>query len=462
MAFRDDLIKARSYIVFIVGLLVAFVMVYTVEKHSGVAQSTATDCDDKIAKRLAAQTTTIYEFKPVENVKLEPSANRPAAQVPRKLSVEEMYMARIAWTYFKNNTRSETGMTNSVNNYTASTMWDTASYMLGAISAERLGIISRKEMVERMRKLMKTLETMPLVDNKLPNKSYSTVTGKMVTYTNKESANGIGWSAIDIGRVLVPLNTIAWRYPELTEQARRVIARWDFSAISRDGQMMGAARDKQGALKYLQEGRVGYEQYAAKSFGLLGLDVGRALNWNEFLQYVDIYGIKIPADKRDAKMYGAQNFVVSENYMLDGLEYGFDGTSREYGWRIYQAQQRRYDDKKILTAVSEDHLDGAPYFIYSTLFANGKKWNVITENGKDAEAFRMLSTKAVFAWHALYRDAYTGKMIASITPLANPEKGWPAGRYEATGQTNQSYNANTNGIVLESLAYIQHGKMLPF
>jgi hypothetical protein len=462
MAFRDDLIKARSYIVFIVGLLVAFVLVYTVEKNSGVAQSTATDCDDKIAKRLAAQTTTIYEFKPVDNIKLEDSANRPVAQVPRKLTAEEMRMARIAWTYFKNNTRTETGMVNSVNNYTASTMWDTASYMLGTISAERLGIIQRKEMVSRMRALMKTLETMPLVDNKLPNKSYSTATGKMVTYTNKESPNGIGWSAIDIGRVLVPLNTMAWRYPELTEQARRVIARWDFASISRNGQMMGAVRDKQGALKYLQEGRVGYEQYAAKSLGLLGLDVGRALNWNEFLQYVDIYGIKVPADKRDAKMYGAQNFVVSENYMLDGLEYGFDGTSREYAWRIYQAQKGRYNDKKILTAISEDHLDGPPYFIYSTLFANGKKWNVITENGKDAEAFRMLSTKAVFAWHALYRDDYTSKMLATITPLANPEKGWPAGRYEATGQTNQSFNANTNGIVLESLAYIQQGKMLPF
>jgi hypothetical protein len=33
MAFKEDLITARSYIVFIAGLLTAFVMVYYIEKH---------------------------------------------------------------------------------------------------------------------------------------------------------------------------------------------------------------------------------------------------------------------------------------------------------------------------------------------------------------------------------------------------------------------------------------------
>jgi hypothetical protein len=462
MTFRDDLIKARSYIVFIVGLIVAFCMVYTVEKNAKIGTPISTDCDEKTAKKLADHTQTIYQFKTLNDATLENSSNRPELQQPRKLSAEEMRMARIAWAYFKNNTRAETGLSNSVNNYTASTMWDTASYMLGAISAERLGIISRKELQQRMQKIMKTLETMPLFEGKLPNKSYSTVSGKMVTYTNKETTDGIGWSALDIGRTLVPLNTLAWKYPELTDQARRVIARWDFNAISKNGEMMGAIRGKDNKTHYVQEGRVGYEQYAAKSLALLGLDMSRALNWNAQLQYVDIYGFKIPTDKRDAKNFGAQNFVVSENYMLDGLEYGFDSTSREYAWRVYQAQAARYKDKGILTAVSEDHLDGAPYFVYSTLYSAGKKWNVITENGKDATAFRMLSTKAVFAWHALYRDDYSAKMIKAIIPLGDPQKGWYTGRYEATGKTNGSLNANTNGIVLESLAYIQTGKMLPF
>jgi hypothetical protein len=462
MAFRDDLIKARSYIVFITGLLVAFSLVYTVEKNAKLGKPAPSDCDDKIAKKLADRTQTVYQFKAVDDHTLENSANRPVMPAARKLTAEEMRLARVAWAYFKNNTRPETGMSNSVQNYTASTMWDTASYMLGAISAERLGIISRPELLQRMRKILKTLETMPLFEGKLPNKSYSTVNGKMVTYTNKETADGIGWSAIDIGRTLVPMNALAWQYPELTEQTRRVIARWDFKAIANNGEMIGAVRGKDNKTRYVQEGRVGYEQYAAKSLALLGLDMSRALNWNAQLQYVDVYGLKIPTDKRDAKRFGAQNFVVSENYMLDGLEFGFDSTSREYAWRIYQAQAARYKDKGILTAVSEDHLDGAPYFVYSTIYSDGKPWNVITENGKDATAFRMLSTKAVFSWYALYRDAYGAKMLKAITPLGDAKKGWYTGKYESTGKVNGSLNANTNGIVLESLSYIQTGKMLPF
>ena len=34
MAFKDDLVTARSYIVFVLGLITAFVMVYYIEQHS--------------------------------------------------------------------------------------------------------------------------------------------------------------------------------------------------------------------------------------------------------------------------------------------------------------------------------------------------------------------------------------------------------------------------------------------
>ncbi|MEY4516222.1 MAG: hypothetical protein RL180_568, partial [Pseudomonadota bacterium] len=129
MAFRDDLIKARSYIVFITGLLVAFGLVYTVEKNAKLGTPMPSDCDEKTAKKLADRTQTIYQFKTLDDHKLENSANRPAVMPKtRKLTAEEMRLARIAWAYFKNNTRPETGMSNSVQNYTASTMWDTASY----------------------------------------------------------------------------------------------------------------------------------------------------------------------------------------------------------------------------------------------------------------------------------------------------------------------------------------------
>ena len=48
----------------------------------------------------------------------------------------------------------------------------------------------------------------------LPNKSYNTLTKEMSNYRNEKTERGLGWSAIDIGRLLAPLNIIVWNYPE--------------------------------------------------------------------------------------------------------------------------------------------------------------------------------------------------------------------------------------------------------
>ena len=116
----------------------------------------------------------------------------------------------------------------------------------------------------------------------------------------------------------------------------------------------------------------------------------------------------------------------------------------------------------MLTAVSEDHVDRSPYFVYNTVFTNGKPWNTLTEKGEDVSALRSLSVKAAFGWHALYRSEYTARLITAVAPLHDPAKGWYAGLYEEGNKPNTSVNANTNAVVLESLAYIAHGKLLSY
>jgi len=151
---------------------------------------------------------------------------------------------------------------------------------------------------------------------------------------------------------------------------------------------------------------------------------------------------------------------VSESYVLDGLEFGWDRISGEFAQRVFLAQEARYEATGILTAVSEDNIDQAPYFVYNTVFADGKAWNAVTESGEDASQFRSVSTKAVIGFHALYDNDYTSKLVAHIANNYDESRGWYSGIYESNGESNKAITANTNGIILEALHYIQFGPMM--
>lgn len=519
MAFKDDLIKARSYIVFIAGLLCAFVMVYYIEKNSVIPTNPRppvmmvktvikpTDNSvhvatpdpvvsehDAVSAPVAPVpvTSPVQVADPVAVVQTQTATSVPvvaagrasetmmadASMLPktpgsiapvtkvagkpykRELTAQEKEWAKIAWQYFANNTQATTGMVNSVSGYPAATIWDTASYMMAAISAERLHVIDRNEFDRRMTTLLTSLAKIPLFDNKLPNKSYNTKSLAMVSYSNQESAKGIGWSAIDICRMLVPLRILQQRYPSHAAGVKQVLARWQMGELVHDGLMFGGVVDDHGALSVLQEGRLGYEQYAAKALALFGHQAKAALNYTNSIAYVDIYGTKVGIDSRDPKTSGAYNYTLSEPYLLDGLEFGFDANSKELAARLFTAQEARFRQTGKLTAVTEDHIDSAPYFVYNTVYVAGRTWATITDKGQDASAFRSLSTKAAFGWQALYNNDYSGKLLAAVSGLNVPDQGWYAGVYEQSGKANKSVNANTNAVVLESLAYIKFGKLL--
>ncbi|WP_420473276.1 DUF3131 domain-containing protein [Noviherbaspirillum sp. ST9] len=449
---NENLLRARSNIVFIIALLVGFGLVMWVEKHSVAppGQDAAVLAQGRNWGPGNVPRTITY------------SQGIPALPEPRPLDAREREWAQVAWKYFDNNTHPETGLVNSVDKYEAATMWDTASYLLALISAARLELIPMKEFDARMAKALAALGRLPLFDAALPNKSYSTATLSMVDYANKPTPNGIGWSAIDISRLLVPLNIIAWSYPAHGESARRVIARWNMQRLTHEGALFGVHVVNAGEFQHLQEGRLGYEQYAAKAASLVGLDVAEALDYRAQLDYADVYGIQLPHDRRDARATGGHNYVVSEPYVLDGLEFGWDRVSREFAWRVYRAQEERYRRTGTLTAVTEDHIDRAPYFVYNTVYSNGKAWNTLTEKGEDASKLRSLSVKAAFGWHALYRSDYTAKLVGAAAKLFDPERGWYAGMYEEGGAPNKAITANTNAVVLESLAFIASGRLVNY
>ncbi len=434
MSFINNLKSARSHIVFILGLATAVIIIYKLEAPKS-------------------------EFPGVSRMEIKFSNTYPLAG-KSALTDQEYKWAVIAWQYFKNNFQEKTGLVNSAEGYPSTTMWDTGSYLLAIISAYKLGVIDKNEFNFRITRALESLAEMPLFENQLPNKAYHTVTLDLVNYQNVKTERGIGWSAIDIGRLAVPFNILAWNHPEHVPLIKAIMSRWDFSKMIKDRTLYGARINKFNQTEYVQEGRLGYEQYSAKAFSILGFDVFNAADYTFHLKFEELDTLMIAVDSRDPKIYHAQNFVVSESYILDGLEYGFDDVSREFAYRIYLAQKERFKKTGIVTAVSEDNLDRAPYFVYNTVYSDGKFWNCITEDGKDASQFRSLSTKAAVGWSVLFNDDYRDKLIQKFSALNDEGKGWYSGLYENSGKKNASLTCNTNAIILEALCYKVYGNLL--
>jgi len=393
----------------------------------------------------AAQSTTHACFKPKAS-----------------LCEEDMKIAKIAWTYYENNYQPKTGLVNSVHKYTSTTMWDTGSAIAATIAAHDFGLIDQKEFDDRIVALIKTLSSMKLFNNEAPNKVYSTTTGKMVDYRNKPSEDGIGVSTLDLARLLSWMNTLICKYPKYTTHANRVLSRWDYDRLIKNGQMYGLARDAvTKKVRVLQEGRMGYEQYAGKVFREVGFDQSVAAVYdNKYRSGMDIYGVPVAFDSRDPRVLGAYNYVVTESYGLDAMEHGYDQENTPLVRNIYDVQKERWKRTGIVSAISEDNVDRKPYFIYNTIFTAGLPWNTTTDRGVQYNELKSVSTKAAFTLAVLYpEDEYSQVLRAQIESAYDPKKGWYSGVYENGGGYNKATTANTNGIVLSTLLYKKYGSI---
>jgi hypothetical protein len=443
VTFKEGLILSRGHLVFLAGLAAAFGIAIGLERGKVQVPTFASSPHAILAPGSVLMLQALPPIPP-----------------PGPLTAEDLARARRAWAYFEVNWRQETGLVDSVDRYPATTMWDTASYLMALLAARRLDVIPQATFDARTAAALSALARLPLFAGKLPNKSYNTQSLAMVDYGNHPTPRGIGWSAIDIGRLLVPMNLLVWQQPQHTPAVRAVVSRWQLADLVHEGRLFGEVLKPDGQVLLQQEGRLGYEEYAAKSFTLLGQDVSEALDYRQFVKWKKIDGVFIATDSRTPQLFGAHNYVVSEPYVLDGLEFGWDRASRDLAARVYAVQEARFHRTGVLTAVSEDNIDRAPYFVYNTVFSDGKAWNTLTDAGVDAAVDRSLSVKAAFGWDALYRTAYTARLVAAVEGLFDPARGYYSGRYENDGQPNRAITCNTNAIVLESLAYRHFGPLV--
>ena len=369
-----------------------------------------------------------------------------------RISPEDQAIARQAWQYFQRNWNEETGLVNSVDKFTSVTLWDQAAAIAAIVSARELNLISNDELEAKLGLMLKTLATMPLYKNELPNKVYNAVTLLPVNYGEINKREEIGFSAIDLGRLAIWLKIVGARYPQLQSQTEAVWKYWKVDRLADKGQMYGTSVINKKE-QYNQEGRLGYESYAAYGFHLWGLPVEKALDVKSNVAFIDLYEQSVPYDKRDHETSGANNYVLSEPYILDGIETGFRSLPKHYADRVLAAQEARYKATGKLTALTEDNLDRAPYFVYNTLYMNGKEWETSTDTRQSQNDLRFLSAKAAVGWHVLYDTEYTAKLMQFTSDKLKSDKGWYNGFYELLNQPNKALTANNNGIILECLLY---------
>ncbi len=383
-------------------------------------------------------------------------------RLPRRarLTHEERRWAGIAWRYFENNYQKSTGLVNAIDRTPSTTLWDAGSYLMALISANRLGIIDSSVFHRRVSKALTALAHLPLVDSTAPNLVYNTVNGGMIEENNTPAPEGTGWSAVDVARLFVPFTIIVWNHPRHAEEVKDVIRRWAFDVLVRDGLLYGASVNANGSVELMQEGRLGYEEYAARAFSLVGINAFRALRVDDFLDFQEFRGVNVPVDNRGPDASVRHGHLVSEPAILTGIEFGYDPVWRELAFRIYLAQERRWNFTGLLTAVAEDVIDEPPQVVYNTVTANGRMWSCIDGRGDDVPQFKSLSTKAAFGWHMLFTTYYTDTLMTRVHALNDSTRGWYSGIYETSGRTNATITCATNAMVLEALCYRQYGAFL--
>lgn len=365
------------------------------------------------------------------------------------LTSQQLEVARRAWQYFVTNRRQNTGLFNSVKDYPYSTLWDLGASLGAVVSAERLGFLSRSKFNDWMGRLLDSTEAFPLYNNELPNREYDVRSGKMTDLRNRTSMKGSGWSALDIGRTLVWLRILYNWYPEYRDQTARIVAGWDMTRLAQNGELYRMLL-RQGREDLKQEGRLGYEHYAAAGFAAWGKILPNSFDLDDVVE-IEVNGVVIPFDPRQP------TFLTSEPFYLMRLELADQPDAiREISDRIYTIQKQRWLASEIPTAYSEDAIDRKPWFLYNVITDGVAAWRCMTHRSKIQSNCQAISTKTAMAWHALYDDNYTSVLFDSLVEHYHPRFGYFAGIFE-NGDVNRSLNVNTNAVILEAMLYIARG-----
>jgi hypothetical protein len=382
-------------------------------------------------------------------------AQSPAAGETLSAEDKDVFMraARTAWRYGEQHFRPSTGFIAAVPFYDYATVWDLGSGMAMLYCARELGLLDEATYKTRMKTTLRSLQRLALFDKSAFNKDYRVSTGTMVDRHRRPSSTGFGWSVTDIGRFLIWLKIVAERDPQFAAAAAEVARKVNFARVIGEGNLWGEEIAAHGKHARYVEGILGYEQYAAQGFALWGARAEKALSLTEHGMPLEIMGQQVVVDTRQ------RDRLTSEPFVLLGLELGLGPEMRQLARAVLDIQRERARRTGIVTIVSEDAIDQPPhYFYYYCVLANARQFSVDVQDPRAVvNGPRWVSTKAAFAWHALFPSAYTRQAVDTVQPAGTPG-GWASGVYERTNRSTGTLNVNTEAGVMTAAVYALYGE----
>jgi hypothetical protein len=365
-----------------------------------------------------------------------------------------MDAARVAWAFVDRGERSATGFIAPLGTYPFATIWDVGSMLEGLYAAHGLGLIDDAHYASRVDAILSTLTRVQLSGDRVFNKAYDTRTGALPHFGHTAAGHGAGWSATDVGRLLIWLKIVG-SDKRFTQKAEAAVRRNDFSSVVKSGYLWGQDVDERGRTHTYQEGHIGYEQYAAHGFELWGYRADKALDLNENALPISVMGQPLVAD------YRRWDRLTSEPFLLWGLEVGWDWQTAALARRLLLAQEARYKKAGVLTMTGEDALPQPPHFFYYyCVYADGRDFAVDVQDRRAvADGPRWISAKSVFAFHALMPTRYTQTAVEALRDAQGPS-GWASGVYENSGRSTGESNLNTAAVILGAALVHQRGEPL--
>ncbi|WP_241033867.1 DUF3131 domain-containing protein [Vibrio maerlii] len=387
-----------------------------------------------------------------------------------QLTELEVAWAQTAWKYIENNTQVSTGLVNNLDKYPTTNMEGVADYIISLLAARELELITSKEYDERLTLVLRFLNTMDLSYGRAPNRVYSTETGKKVNYANQEQ--DIGYSSLEVGRVLVALALVKQYSPEFSEYVDKAVLRWNFChLVGEDGELYSATVHD-GQLQRHKDGRLGIEEYA--SYGYLEWQIipFKAMSIEPY-DVATIYDVDILFDGRDPREFESLRPVYSTPYLRMGLEYNWDyhddvsSTDASHSYQtmsaiadsIYRVQELRWENERIYTARAEHVTTEYPHFVYDAIYALGTPWFTVAPDATSYDELALVSTRVAFQMWVLWETDYTDRLVTLVKELYDEQRGWYEGRYELTSAYERSITLKTNAGVLEALLYKKQGKL---
>ena len=355
--------------------------------------------------------------------------------------------ATLAWRYFDQKHPAGKRARECHTAVVHTTLWDVGAQLLATYSAKELGIINAADYRRRIAKTLGTLEKAPLYRGIAYNRLYST--------TNGQPSEITGWSSTDLGRFLAALKILAARDPLIRRagQPDRPTERLHKDRLRRISARPGRAQRRRRAHPLSGRAHRLYEQYAATGFSQWGAPVAQALDVDANAEPFSVLGVPLVADKRYTDR------LLSEPFILLGLEFGLKGSMRTLAGNVLKAQEERFKSTGRMTITTEDAVAEPPdYFYYYCVLCNRKPFVIdLASPGKEQDHPRWVSTKGAYGWDAILPSDYTRRAVAAVAPARDANAGWASGVYESNGQSTKTVDINTSAVMLEIALYKLRG-----